>query len=93
VLACISNVAFAKEYRLDCGVNVNCNKHADVINKMRTAFSTLYNSNNRVAKAYADACFGSVQRMEKLPVQLQGEPDIYQNQLDACNAGLYYLDK
>jgi hypothetical protein len=82
--------SYDEPYRLECGKTVDCYDRADVINRMREAWTELRGASG-VAKAYADPCFDALKTMQSLSPQIKVEPGIVTNQLMACNAGLAEL--
>lgn len=74
--------------QLECGVNINCRDHADVISKLSQAQAILESSNSRGAQAMKNVCLQSIFSLEKLPNSLRNNENLYSSYLHACNEGL-----
>jgi hypothetical protein len=75
---------------LNCGVNVNCQSKNEVVQKMRSSWLRLRNSDG-VAKAYADVCFDAFKTVQDLNPAITINAEIMQPQLNVCNVGLKEL--
>ena len=75
---------------LDCR-SVNCADHQAVISAVRSAWMTLRNSPNAVAKAYGETCFDGLKEIQKAPRHMIGDRGYYENFMVGCNAGLSEL--
>lgn len=64
---------------LQCGQNVNCSDHADVVSKMKQRWVAHSSKTN-----YSDPCFQAINRVQRIPPNIW-DSGMAQQQMEVCN--------